>query len=468
MEELLAKSVTELARTIRCGEISAVDVVQCHLDRIDAVNPAINAVVTLARDPALERAQRCDDALSRGEVFGPLHGVPMTIKDAFETAGVVTSAGTKGLAGYIPEQDATVVQRLRAAGAILLGKTNTPEITLRFSTDNAVHGRTNNPYDLERIPAGSSGGAAAIVAAGGSPFDIGSDTGGSIRLPAHCCGVAGIKPTAGRVSRAGHIPFLEFGATEAFTQVGPIARAVKDLTLLLSIIAGPDGRDPSLVPMPLGDPHGVNLAGLRVAFYTEIGLRTPTAETVDIVRALAAALTRRGSHVEEACPPQMELSRDLWRDLMVSDGGAAVRQFLQSVGTTEMHPFLDWTQDGEDVPSSAYVRLLAAWNAYRVENLRYLDRYDVVVAPVAPAPAPKHDEPTPFNYTFAYNLLGWPVVVVRCGTSSDGLPVGVQVVSRPWREEVALAVAEQLEIEFGGWQPPPLQPLFRGAGQERS
>src|SRR5262245_19756015 len=236
MEELIYQPATLLAEAIRCKEVSAVEVLEACLQRIEAVNPKLNAVVHLAADSARAQAQHADAALARGDSNGPLHGVPMTIKDSLDTAGVISTGGTKGRASYVPTADATVVARLRAAGAILLGKTNTPELTLSFETDNLLYGRTNNPYDLARTPGGSSGGAAAIIAAGGSPFDIGSDTAASIRWPAHCCGIAGIKPTAGRVPRTGHIIPFGLGARDMLTQNGPMARFVEDLSLILPII----------------------------------------------------------------------------------------------------------------------------------------------------------------------------------------------------------------------------------------
>ena len=226
------------------------EVVQACLDRIDQVNPQLNAVVQLAATRALEEAREADEALARGESNGPLHGVPMTIKDSLDTAGLISTGGTKGRESFIPQQDATVVRRLREAGAILLGKTNTPEFTLSFETNNLIYGRTNNPYDTSRTPGGSSGGAAAIVAAAGAPFDIGSDFGGSIRLPSHLCGIAGLKPSSGRVPRTGHIyPFG--GVQDSFQQIGPLARYVEDLALILPLIAGPDFIDPGVVEMPL-------------------------------------------------------------------------------------------------------------------------------------------------------------------------------------------------------------------------
>jgi len=230
--------------------------------------------------------------------------MPITIKDSFDTEEIISTAGTKGRAHFVPTQDATVVARLRAAGAILLGKTNTPEFTLDGITDNMVYGRTNNPFDLSRTVGGSSGGAAAIIAVGGSPLDIGTDTLASIRWPAHCCGVAGIKPTSGRASLAGHI-LGPGGAVASLTQPGPIARFVEDLILILPIISGPDPRDPSVEGKLFGDPASVDLKSLRVAFYTRNGVTIPAAEIVETVRAAATVLSTSAAAVEEEVPPRL-------------------------------------------------------------------------------------------------------------------------------------------------------------------
>ena len=295
-------STRALARGIRQGDVSSEEVVGACLDRVAEVNPALNAVVQLDAEGAMERARGADRALAAGESWGPLHGVPMTIKDSLDTAGMISSGGTQGRASFVPERDATVVARLLGAGAILMGKTNTPELTLSFETDNLVYGRTNNPWDTARSSGGSSGGAAAIVAAGGSPFDIGSDYGGSIRLPAHWNGIAGIKPTAGRVPRTGHVyPFG--GLQDDFQQIGPLARSVDDLILLLPLIMGPDWIDPSIVELPWSDPGEVDLAGLRVAFHSDNGIGAPTPETVATVEAVAAALDAEVLAVVEAPPP---------------------------------------------------------------------------------------------------------------------------------------------------------------------
>ena len=256
MSDIIYSSAKAIAGAIRDKEVSAVEVAQAHLDRIGEVNERLNAVVHLCGERALDEAREADDMLARGESKGPLHGVPMTLKDSLDTEGVVTTGGTTGRRDFVPDQDSTVAARLRAAGAVLLGKTNTPELTMAGETDNLVYGRTNNPFNLERIPGGSSGGAAAIVCAGGSPFDVGSDTGGSVRMPSHFCGIAGIKPNSGRVPRTGHIIPWGMGATDAKTQNGPMARFVEDLVLLLPVISGPDWIDPAIVDMPLPRPLG--------------------------------------------------------------------------------------------------------------------------------------------------------------------------------------------------------------------
>ena len=245
-------SATEIGSRIASRSVSAREVVEAHLERIEEINPRLNAVVQICGDRALEEADMADKEISDGNRTGALHGVPMTLKDSLDTEGVISTWGTLGRKGYVPDKDAVLVSRLRREGAILLGKTNTPELTLAADTNNLVYGRTANPYDEALSPGGSSGGAAAIIASAGSPFDIGSDTGGSIRIPSHCCGIAGIKPTSGRVPRTGHCISYALGAGESLTQNGPMARRVGDLFPVLKTIVGPDFEDPAIVPMPLG------------------------------------------------------------------------------------------------------------------------------------------------------------------------------------------------------------------------
>lgn len=463
MNEIIYASATQIARAIRDKEISAVEVVQAHLDRIGQVNGAINAVVQLCDERALSEAQAADEALARGESVGPLHGVPMTLKDSLDTEGVISTGGTKGRASFVPSEDSVVAARLRAAGAILLGKTNTPELTLAGETDNLIYGRTNNPYNQDRIPGGSSGGAAAIIAAGGSPLDMGSDTGGSIRLPAHFCGVAGLKPNSGRVPRTGHIVPYGMGAVDALTQNGPLARYVEDLTLTLPIISGPDWRDPAIVPMPLGDPADVKVDGLRIAMHTDNGLMTPTPEIQEVVRSAAKALEDMGAIVEETTPEALSMIPDINPSLSGGDGRAWVQRLLDRAGTTEISPFLQNRFDSvEPVSTEEFTAVLELLDQYRSRMLGFMQDYDAILCPVVAFPACPHGETwtdenkLAFTYSGAYNMTGWPGAVVRGGTSPDGLPIGVQTVSRPWREDVALALASRLESALGGWQKPEL------------
>lgn len=462
MEELIYASATALAHAIRDKQVSSQEVVAAFLKRIEAVNPQLNAIVQLTADEALAQARQADAALARKEITGPLHGVPMTIKDQFDTVGVISTAGTKGRAAFVPQQDATAVARLRAAGAIMLGKTNLPEFAVAFETDNLVYGRTNNPYDLARTPGGSSGGEAAIIAAGGSPLGLCTDAAGSIRWPAHCCGIAGIKPTHGRVPTTGIFP-PAIGATGSLWHVGTLARFVEDLILTLPIIAGVDWHDPAVVATPLGDPHAIDLTRLRVAFHTDNGIASPTAETAQVVRTMATALSEAGMAVEEARPSGIEQSYEILRNLFAADGGAGVQQLLQLAGTTEPSPLLlrlAGILHPYALATAQFGGLLAQWDMFRATMLSFMEHYDVILCPVNAAPALPHgatfeeDNLAGFSYTMTYNLTGWPAVVVRAGTSPEGLPIGIQVVARPWREDVALAVAQQIETISGGWKRP--------------
>jgi amidase len=457
MDDLIFASTARLAQAIRSKSVSSSEAVDAYLRRIDEVNPRLNAVVHITADSARQQGQEADAALARDEIHGPLHGVPMTIKDSLDTAGVISTAGTTGRACFVPEQDATVVARLRGAGAILLGKTNTPELTLSFETDNAVYGRTNNPYDLSFTPGGSSGGAAAIIAAGGSPLDVGSDLAGSIRLPSHFCGIAGLKPTSGRVPRTGHTPPHGMGALDGFQTLGPMARYVEDLALVLPIIAGVDWHDPAIIPMPLDDPTAVSLEHLRVAYHTDNGLAPSTPETANVVRRAAKALGGVVLALEEARPSGIEQTLEIMGSLWGADGGAWRQRLLHRAGTAESS---ELPENTDQMLVAQFTGLLEKLDQFRSGMLAFLKDYDVIICPVNACPAMPHTTTganfPAFSYTITYNLTGWPVVVVRGGTSPDGLPIGVQVVARPWREDIALSVALFLESVLGGWQRPPL------------
>jgi amidase len=458
--ELCRATVVQLAELIRRRKVSALEVVNACLARIEQVNPRLNAVVQLDGERARELARAADQALTRGQSMGPLHGVPMTIKDSLDTAGMISTGGTPGRKSFVPDHDATVVARLRGAGAILLGKTNTPELTWSFETRNRVYGRTNNPWSTDLSPGGSSGGAAAIIAACGSPFDIGSDTGGSIRVPSHFCGTAGIKPTSGRVPRTGHIVGAE-GHVQSLTQLGPMARSVDDLVLLLGIIAGPDGRDPYVVPAPLGDPQKIELRGLRLALHVDNGLRSPSPEHAKSVDAAARALRAQGVVVEEHRPEALKDVLTLDDDLFRADGGAWLRRLLDRAGTREPSPDVAASMGNRLMTSPEFSAFLERWDLWRGSMLRFLEKFDAILCPPCALDALPHDfsdaaDANPaFSYTFAYNMTGWPGAVVRAGTSARGLPLGVQVVGRPWREDVVLALVRAIERGTEGFHPAP-------------
>jgi amidase len=455
-------SASTLARAIRQKEVSALEVVEACLRRIESVNPKVNALVLSTSEAARDAARQADAALARGQSLGPLHGVPFSIKDSLDTMGVVTTAGTAGWASRVPPRDATVVARLKAAGGILLGKTNTPELTIGDETDNALYGRTSNPYDLTRTPGGSSGGAAALIAAGGTPFDIGSDSARSIRLPAHNCGVAGLKPTHGRVPRTGHVRgYEEF--IQSWHHLGPLARYVEDLALILPIISGSDGEDPYIAPVPLLDPNKVVVSRLRVLCFTDNGLRTPTPDTVQTIEAAALALRDEGARVQmlsaTRLPPALNAAIVIRREMSGADGGASIRRLLARVETPVTGPLGERLGSLKPVTAGELTEMLERMDGIRATLTRFIQDYDVIVCPVMPMPAVPHggSRNNPGygdTYSEVHNITGWPAAVVRGGTSAEGLPIGVQVVAQPWREDVALVVASALERALGGWQPP--------------
>ena len=458
--DLLNSSATAQACAIRESKISSEELLRAHIQRINKDNPCLNAVVQLPVEAALAEARRADEALARGELKGPLHGVPFTLKDAIETQGVICTGGTKGRAQYVPREDATVVKRLRAAGAILLGKTNCPELGWAWEADNLIYGRTNNPYNLALSPGGSSGGESAIIAAGGSPLGLGSDAGGSVRFPAHCTGIASLKPTSGRVPRTGHFPGPG-SVLDPLWQIGPLARYVEDLALVLPIIAGPDWRDPAIVPAPLGDPQAVDLKKLRLGFYFDNGIEAPTLEVGETVKKTAHELDAAGFRLVQAQPTVLAKTYQLYLDLFTADGGAGITALLEEAGTTEVHPLMQRVLDlqrSRAKTMAEFGAIVARWDNFRREMLTFMQSFDALLCPVSSFVGMVHgstyDRLPAFSYTMTYNLTGWPAAVVRAGTSPKGLPIGVQIVAPPWRDDVALAVASFLEKVLGGFQPP--------------
>src|SRR5215831_16215509 len=335
MLDILSLSAVKQSRLLRERAISSRDLVGAHLERIRAVNPQINAAIEVFEERAMEDAAAADRRIAAQDAR-PLEGVPFSVKDSIEIAGVQCTAGTIGRAHSAPATcDATLVARLRAAGAIPIARTNLPDLLFAFESDNLLYGRTNSPYDTAYTPGGSSGGEAALIAACGSPFGLGSDAAGSVRVPAAFSGIASIKPTSGRLPRTGHVPPAG-GWIEALWQIGPMARHVEDLWTMMPLLLPPDGEDHTVIPMPYGDPGVVDVDHLRLAFFTDNGITSPDPETEAVVRRAALAL-----RAVEQRPPGIERSYELEMQFLGPDGGDGVREFLRAIGSDRTHPVLD-------------------------------------------------------------------------------------------------------------------------------
>jgi len=458
MNEILALSGIAQGQLIRKGSISSAELVRAHLDRIAEINPQLNAAVEVLEQPALEAAQAADERRADGGLLSPLDGVPFSVKDSIEVAGTSCSAGTLGFRDAPRSaRDAALVHRLRSAGAIPLARTNLPDLLFAFETDNLIYGRTNNPYDLSRTCGGSSGGEAALIAACGSPFGLGSDAAGSVRLPAHFCGIAALKPTSGRLPRTGHVPPAG-GWIETLWQIGPMARRIEDLCAMMPLLIGPDGRDHTVVPMPLNDPASLDASELRIAWFADNGISAPSAETAATVETAAGALGARYCR-----PPRIQESYDLEMMLIGADGGDGLRAYLEQIGSNRTHPLLQgWLSKLEQYRAGIH-EFADRWSAlfaFRASMLEFLAPFDAVISPVCANAAIPHgksiEEDTfrGFSYTMTHNVTGWPAVTVRCGETAGGLPIGVQVAARPWREDIVLAIAMRLEECFGGWRAP--------------
>jgi len=457
-----------MAEQIRQKKLSPVELVEAHLARIEKLNPKLNAFVQVDAEGARRQARAAEESVASGENLGPLHGVPISIKSSMEVKGMRCEAGSMLRAGFVAAKDAPLVSRLRNAGAIILGTTNTPELLMAWETDNLLYGRTNNPWDLSRTAGGSSGGEAAAIAAGCSAGGLGSDGGGSIRVPAHFSGICGLKPTPGRIPATGHFP-TSVGPFALIGVVGPMARTVPDLKVLFEVMQGPDDGDPSAAPVPLRWPSRSDLKKLRIGYFEDDGRTPVTAETRTTVRAAAEALKRAGFRVEPFRPEGLEQARQLWWQFFGIAGGMLLRPMTkgrEAELSQILKQYLSWVAAE---PSHTGQTLLDTWimrDVLRMQVFSQMREYPVLLCPVASIPAFRHGERSwkiegktvqyldAWSYTEWFNLLGTPAAAVPFGRSNEGLPIGVQIVARPWEEEFVLAVAAELEAQRGAWQGP--------------
>jgi fatty acid amide hydrolase 2 len=484
LDPLLTCSGTRLARMIREREVTSAEVVEAHLRRIEQVNPVLNAVVHRLSDRARAEARAADELTRRAapEALPPFHGVPCTIKESFSQEGCPHTAGLKARQGVVATTDATTVSRLRRAGAIPLGCTNVSELCMWMESYNRVYGRTGNPYDPRRTAGGSSGGEGAIIGAGGSPFGLGSDIGGSIRLPAFFNGVFGHKPTGRMVPFTGQYPIPE---NEVFHYVttGPLARRAEDLMPLLRIFAGPDGMDPRCVPFELGDPAGVDLRTLHVLDVEDNGVTKVSDDLRAAQRRCAGALARRGARVEKARIASLGKSFDIWSNMMATGAETTYSSLLGNGTPIRLARELGLYALGRSeytLPSLILVslekltklfperqkRFVALGRALREELVARIGPRGVMLYPSYSMPAPLHNQPMwhPFDwvYTAIMNVMELPSTQVPLGLNAQGIPLGVQVAAVHGNDHLSIAVALALEADFGGWVPP--APTWASAG----
>jgi len=469
MAELTFLPATRMAELVRRKQVSPVELVRLHLERAERLQPKLNAFVVLDHERAIARAREAEAAVMRGEQLGRLHGVPLTIKSSIDVAGLPCETGTGLRRNYIPKEDAPLVARLKAAGGIVIGNTNVPEFLMAYETDNLLYGRTSNPWDLARTPGGSSGGEAAAIAAGCSAAGVGSDGGGSIRVPAHFSGICGLKPTPGRIPSTSHFP-PGAGAFNWLGVVGPMARTVLDLRVLLKVMAGPDPGDACSAPVPVRDCTLEEVQQISIGFF-EDGLGQVGEETRAAVRATARALVKQGFTAEAFRPQGLERALELWWVFF----GQAIGMLLRSATAgreAELSPmlreYLAVAAAEGPLDLERFLTACAERDLCRARILAQMDRFPILLSPASGALAFRHGEGTwnspvggvRYRETMGYaqwvNLTGNPAAVVPVGFSSEGLPIGVQVIGRPHEEEVVLAIAERIEQWSGGWRKPHL------------
>lgn len=483
--ELVFKETTELAQLIRNKQYSAVEVLEAHLAQIDKYNPKINAVVTLDIENAKIQAKAADEALSRGEFAGALHGVPMTIKDVYETQGIRSSYGVPGNSNYIPKQDATVVTKLKQAGAIIFGKTNVPINSYDWQCEHPDFGRTNNPWNLNCTPGGSSGGAAAALAAGFTPLEVGSDVGGSIRIPAHFCGVFGIRPTEQSVSGMGHVRIQDYPrCARNLIAYGPMARSVSDLKLVLPLLRGIDSQNWEIPPVPwVGENQVKELKGLKVAFTQELGGVPVDSDTKQCLQNLVRNLEIAGCHIEEITPTEFDFNEalEVWGHIQGFELSPFLPGLIKNTPLRKILPYFYWRNffDGSVVSTSlaqgmgmdalGYFEALTKRDYLIATMEKFLIDWDIWLCPVSPTPAFTHrrrgsafeieGKTVPYSlaqgmYNNTTTIAANPIVTLPIGKSTQGLPIGVQVHAKRWSDARLLDISELIVQLIGGFEKP--------------
>ena len=451
VDQLTGLTIAGAARTFRARQLSPLELTRACLERIEALDGRLNAFVTVLPDRALAEAREADARLVAGRPRGPLDGIPFALKDLYETAGVRTTAGAKIFADYVPKRDASCVRRLNEAGAVLLGKLNMHEWAYGATTAVSHFGPCHNPWDLERIPGGSSGGSAAALAASLCLASLGSDTGGSVRIPASLCGIVGLKPTYGRVSRQGVIPL-----SDSLDHAGPMARSVEDAALILQAIAGPDPDDPTTGDRPVPDYVASlkgDVRGLRVGVPPDDALAGANEDVLQGMKDALRTLVELGATVVEVAVPWLLEAVVIWPNIAGPEAAHYHRQNLE--------------QRPQDISEQVRNRLLAGRNLLAIEYLRGLDvqrrikgeatalfaGIDVLVTPATPFTATRIEDELAaigregliHRFTAPFNITGQPAVSLPCGFDPQGLPVGLQIIGRPWEEETVLRLAHSYE-----------------------
>ena len=473
-DELCFAPARKLIGMLRAREISSTELTKAFYERIRKVNPKLNAIVTLCEERALKEAAESDRRLSAKGDVRALEGLPITIKDSIASEGVRSTDGMKILENNVPNRDAPTVARYRGAGAVMLDKTNIPEMAMDYDCDNPVFGSTNNPWNLGRVPGGSSGGEAAALASGMCALGLGSDYGGSIRVPAHFCGVAGLKPSWGTIPGSGHLfgPYDPFAApgsppVASMATIGPMARYVDDLTLAYNILRGPDSSTPYTVPSNEARPETVDVKKVRCAVFTDGGGAPVRAEIRAAVERAGKALEKLGVAVDAATPP-IQRGAELWWEYAQADGGVPLIEALGDKASLSRERLRRFLLQPQPVKSAAeFFGIAIQRDMYRIELAKFMERYPIIICAPFCITAFEHGaqevaiDGKKFDLFAANwpalwgNCAGLPGAVVPGGRDKDGLPIGIQIVGRAFGEETVLAVAKVLEQELGGFQRPP-------------